>query len=754
MSDAVTLSIDGREIEARAGEMLIAVTDRAGIPIPRFCYHRKLSVAANCRMCLVEVAGARGPAPACATPAADGMEVRTRSAAAREAQRAAMEFLLVNHPLDCPICDQGGECELQDVALEYGRGAARYAEARRVVPDPDLGPLVSTDMTRCIHCTRCVRFTEEIAGERELGAFGRGEFMKIGTYVHAALRSELSGCVIDLCPVGALNARPSRMRARAWELDRAPGLGEHDGVGSRLHHHTLRGRVVRSVPRETEDLNECWLSDRDRFSYQAAEHPDRLRAPQARRHGHWREIDWDEALGLAARALAAEAPKAGLIHPSATIEECLLFERLLRGRGAATVEHRLRQSDFRGGAQHPLMPGLGLALAEVAELDLAILVGAFPRHDQPILGHRLRQAALGGTEVRALDLAPRPWNLPLAEERILAPHAWLKTLRQTGRGALGRRLKQARRAAIWLGPLALAHPDAALLYAAARELAARAGAVFGTLPEGANAAGAWLAGCVAHRGPGGAALPTGRDLEAACGASGAVWVLHGLDPACDMHNPARARAALSAARAVIGLSAFATPALLEHCDLLLPLATVGERGGHLLSLEGRWQAMTPAAAPPGAARPGAGVLADLAVAAGVELPWRGADELLRHARSLAGAGDAAGAPFAGPARLGPSGLLRAGGPSIYQQDPATRHAHALQQTELAAPPRLRAHPATLRAAGLDGAPRARLVQDGAELLLPLDADERMPEGCVHLPTGDPALAALGAAFGAVELRRV
>ena len=754
MSEPITLSIDGREVDARAGEMLIAVADRAGVHIPRFCYHRKLSVAANCRMCLVEVAGARGPAPACATPAADGMEVQTRSAAARAAQRATMEFLLVNHPLDCPICDQGGECELQDLALEHGHGESRYAEARRVVPDPDLGPLVSTDMTRCIHCTRCVRFTEEIAGERELGAFGRGEAMKIGTYVHAALRSELSGCVIDLCPVGALNARPSRMRARAWELDRAPGLGEHDGVGSRLYHHTLRGRVVRSVPRDAEEINEAWLSDRDRFAYQAAEHPDRLRAPQALRNGRWCEIDWDEAFALAARLLAADAPKAGLIHPSATLEECLLFERLLRGRGAGTVEHRLRQCDFRGGAQYPLMPGLGLKLAEIAELELVVLVGAFPRHDQPILGHRLRQAALGGAEVRALDLAPRPWNLPLAQERIAAPHAWLETLRQAGRGKLGRRLERARRAAIWLGPLALAHPDAALLYAAARELAERTGAVLGTLPEGANAAGAWLAGCVAHRGPGGEALPGGRDLETACATPGAVWVLHGLDPACDVHDPARMRAALAAARAVIGLTAFATPALREHCALLLPLATVGERGGHLLSLEGRWQAMTPAAAPPGEARPGAGLLADLAVAAGVELPWRGADELLRHAQSLADAGPAPGAPYAGPARLGPGGLLRAGGPSIYQQDPAVRHAHALQQTELAASPRLRAHPATLRAAGLDGAPRARLAQDGAELLLPLDADERMPEGCVHLPTGDPALAALGAAFGPVELRRV
>ena len=504
MSDTVTITLDGREVEAAAGEMLIAVADREGVAIPRFCYHPKLAVAANCRMCLVEVAGARGPVPACATPVTDGMDVQTRSDPAREAQRATMEFLLINHPLDCPICDQGGECELQDLALEYGSGVSRYSEARRAVPDPDLGPLVSTDMTRCIHCTRCVRFTEEIAGEQELGAFGRGEFMKIGTYVEQAMNSELSGCVIDLCPVGALNARPSRMSARAWELSDHPGLGEHDGVGSQLSRHTLRGRQIRCVPRTEESINEGWLSDRDRFSYQAASHPDRLCWPMIRGRNAWVRISWEEALDRAAEALSnAEAPT-GLIHPSSTVEECFRFQQLLRRSGTATVEHRVRMTDFRGGGLYPNKPSLGCSLEQIAEHDLIVLMGSFLRHDQPILNHRLRQAIQSGAEVWVINPVPfDSRNFNPAEEVVLSPRQWLILLQAVERAhalsvresyarlsdRLAQRLGEAQRALFWLGPLALNHPDASLLYASARSLCDRAGARLGHPARGRQRAG-------------------------------------------------------------------------------------------------------------------------------------------------------------------------------------------------------------------------------------------------------------------------
>ncbi len=763
MSEPVTITLDGREVEAAAGEMLIAVADRAGVPIPRFCYHPKLSVAANCRMCLVEVAGARGPVPACATPVADGMAVQTRSDLAREAQRATMEFLLVNHPLDCPICDQGGECELQDLALEYGGGISRYSEARRVVPDPDLGPLVSTDMTRCIHCTRCVRFTEEIAGDPELGAFGRGEFMKIGTYVERALQSELSGCVIDLCPVGALNARPSRMSARAWELDDRPGLGEHDGVGSRLSRHVLRGRQIRTVPRTEEAINESWLSDRDRFSYQAAHHPDRLCWPLARDRGRWVRISWEDALAQAAEALVQSRTQAGLIHPSSTVEECFRFQQLLRRCGAGTVEHRTRLSDFRGGGQYPQVPTLGCDIDRIADHDVVVLLGGFLRHDQPILNHRLRQAMRSGTEVWTINPIPFDWNFTPTEEAILSPRQWLTLLRSVQRAydlqmkqayarfsdRLARRLGEADKVLFWLGPLALNHPDASLLYASAKTLCDQAGARLGTLPEGANAPGAWLTGCVAHRGPGGAAVE-GVDLQARLQEPPDLWVIYGTDPACDVADPAQMLRAMTAARKTIGFQSFVPDPQGLPYDLVLPIPTVGERGGHLINLEGRWQSMTPAVAAPGEVRDGAQALVELLRMTGHDPGFAGVS-LAAHCRGLQARTVTPGAPPKDVRRLPEKGLLRVGAPSIYQQDPATRHAHALQQTALAQDLVMRLHPETLSEWGLKDATHARLSQDGASLNLPLVADARVPRDCVYLPTGDARLGQLGGAFSVVDL---
>ena len=766
MSDRVTLTLDDRQVHASAGEMLIAVADREGVTIPRFCYHSKLSVAANCRMCLVEVAGAHGPVAACATPVTEGMRVDTRSKTTRDAQRATMEFLLINHPLDCPICDQGGECELQDVALEYGSDISRYSEARRAVPDPDLGPLVSTDMTRCIHCTRCVRFTEEVAGEQELGAFGRGEFMEIGTYVQRAMRSELSGCVIDLCPVGALNARPSRMKARSWELDGYPGLGEHDGVGSHLVRHVLRGKQIRCVPRTEETINEGWLSDRDRFSYQAAEHPDRLSSPLLRHRDRWIQVSWDDGFDVAAEALTKSGSKAGLIHPSSTVEECFRFQQLLRRCGAETVEHRTRATDFRGNGQYPQMPGLGCAVDRISEHDLVVVMGSFLRHDQPILNHRLRQAMRSGTEVWVINPAPFDWNFTPTWEKALSPRDWLSLLRKarhfcaastpelSGKFAsqLALRMKSAEKALLWLGPLALNHPDASLLYASAHDLCEQAGARLGSLPEGANAPGAWLTGCVAHRGPGGSALD-GVDLTTRLRDFPDLWVLYGVDPMCDVADPARFRQTLAATRTVIGFQSFVPD--LQHLpyDLLLPVPTVGERQGHLINLEGRWQSMTAAAPPPGKARDGAEVLGELLRATG-HAPGFSSTSLIAHCHGLESRAVAPGTPVVDDKRLPDRGLLRVGSPSIYQQDPATRHAHALQQTELARELAARLHPDTLAEQGLADSGRVRLVQGGNTLELPLVTDPRMPRDCVYLPTGDARLGMLGDAFGVVELQNV
>ena len=752
MSDMITITLNGREVEATAGEMLIAVADRVGETVPRFCYHRHLSVAANCRMCLVEVAGTRGPVAACATPVVDGMEVHTQSELAREAQRGTMEFLLINHPLDCPICDQGGECELQDLSLEYGDDVSRYSEARRVVPDPYLGPLVSTDMTRCIHCTRCVRFTEEIAGEQELGAFGRGEFVKIGTYIEKALQSELSGCVIDLCPVGALNARPSRMRARSWDLVARPGLGEHDGAGSHLSRHVQHDRQIRSVPRDEDSINESWLSDRDRFSYQAAEHPKRLTQPLVNYGGKWFPISWEEALDKAAQWLNKSTGKAGLIHPSATVEECFRFQQLLRARHGSTVESRLRASDFRYGEQYPMMPSLGCTLDELAEHDMVFIIGSYLRHDQPIINHRLRRAVSQGTEVWALNPCSFDWNFPLKEELVVSVRDWLQWLTSRRRTPLHQCLRAAKKPLVWLGPLALNYPDASLLYSKVQELCARNGATLGMLPEGANAPGAWLSGCVADR-RAGSKFAKGTNLNRALDNPPETWFLYGVDPRCDVNDPRRMCTALHAAKQVIGFQSFMPEGDELVHDLLLPIATVGERNGHLINLEGRWQEMEAAVAPPDEVRGGVEVLEALASAAGAVLDVR-REQIIPHLRAMV-----APMPSAAPSmtelpgsRLPQHGLLRCGMPSLYQQDAVVRHAHALQQTEQARTLVARVHPQVLKTHSIPmDATQVRVYQGSANQIVDIHVDESMPEDCLYLPSGDERLAELGAAVGLVRL---
>ena len=411
IQEPIKIEVNGVELEARSGEMLMAVTDAADIYIPRFCYHEKLSVAANCRMCLVEVENTPKPLPACATPVTDGMKVFTKSPAAISAQRATMEFLLINHPLDCPICDQGGECELQDLAMGYGRDISRYAEKKRSVQDQDLGPLVSTDMTRCIHCTRCVRFGQEIAGIQELGTMGRGEFMEISTYVKSSVDHELSGNIIDLCPVGALNDKPYRYSARAWEMEQRDTVAPHDCLGSNIYAHTLRGRIKRVVPRPNEQINETWISDRDRFSYEGIYSDDRLTQPMIREGGEWRTSSWEEALEVAAAGLMGAAggdpvTRTGAwIAPSATTEEAYLTARLIRHLGSNNVDHRLRTRDFSGQEYDPVFPSLGMDISEVPSLEAALIVGSNLRREVPLLAHRVRQAAVAGATINFLNLA-------------------------------------------------------------------------------------------------------------------------------------------------------------------------------------------------------------------------------------------------------------------------------------------------------------------------------------------------------------
>ena len=417
--DIVNLEVDGKPVTGRKGQMLIEVTDSVGAYVPRFCYHEKLSIAANCRMCLIDIVGAPKPIPACAQPITEGMKVFTKSPRAIAAQKATMEFLLINHPLDCPICDQGGECELQDLAMGYGRDISRYNDGKRVVKDKDIGPLVSTDMTRCIHCTRCVRFGEEIQGNPQLGTVERGEQVKISTYVEQNVDHELSANIIDLCPVGALNNKPYRYSARAWEMEQRATISPHDCVGSNLYAHVLRGTVKRIVPRDNEAINETWISDRDRFSYEAIYAADRLKTPRIKSGSEWRELDWSAALERAAEVLGqAKGDKLGVIaSPAATVEESSLLSRLADHLGTNNIDHRIGRRDVSDQDKDPVFETLGCSIDEIEQQGSVLVVGSNIRNEAPIIAHRLRKAALKGCKVNFANAQEYEYFFDVADYR-------------------------------------------------------------------------------------------------------------------------------------------------------------------------------------------------------------------------------------------------------------------------------------------------------------------------------------------------
>jgi NADH-quinone oxidoreductase subunit G len=627
-TDSVTVTVDGVAVQARKGEMLIRVTDASGVYVPRFCYHDKLPVAANCRMCLVEVEKAPKPMPACATPVMDGMVVHTRSPKAIAAQKSVMEFLLINHPLDCPICDQGGECELQDLAMGYGRDVSRFNERKRVVKDKNLGPLVSTDMTRCIHCTRCVRFGQEIAGFPELGTAGRGEHNEIGTYVEKSVDHELSGNIIDLCPVGALNSKPFRYRARAWEMTQVPMVSPHDGLGTNLYGHVLRGRLMRVVPRQNEAINECWIADRDRYSYEGIYSQDRLLKPMVRdADGVWLETDWQSALEIAAKGLkeAASDRLGVLAGASSTIEEYSLLAQVAVGLGTANIDHRLRQFDFSSDPADPALPSLGGAIADVDGLQALLVIGSNLRRELPLLAHRVRKAAVAGAKVSFINPALFEYLFPVAEQFIEPPSAQLAQLNAlltvagvdpVGTGvasvterhkAVVEQLRGAQRKAIWLGALALRHPQYSALRAAALRLAEATGAQVGVLAEGGNAAGAHLAGVLPHREAGGLVRPrAGLHAAAMLARPLDAYLLWDMEPADALHP--QALESLRAARFVVAATPFVSEDLKAVARVLLPIGTFAETSGTYVNLEGHWQSFTGAAQPVGEARPGWKVL--------------------------------------------------------------------------------------------------------------------------------------------------
>ena len=783
--EQVNIEVNGIPLKARKGAMLIEITDAAGIAIPRFCYHKKLSVAANCRMCLVEVEKAPKPLPACATPVMEGMKVYTESPKALAAQKGTMEFLLINHPLDCPICDQGGECELQDMALGYGADVSRFAERKRVVRDKNIGPLIATDMTRCIHCTRCVRFGEEVAGLRELGATGRGESVEIGTYVAHSVGSELSGNVIDLCPVGALTAKPSRYRGRSWEYVQHPAIAPHDSVGSNIFIHTLRGQVMRVVPRENEAINETWISDRDRFSYEGIYSDDRLSRPWVKGG----EADWEVALETASKGLREVIAQHGaeavgfLLSPTATVEELYLAQKLARGLGVANIDHRLRQADFSDQDAAPVFPWLGQELADLEKVGAALLIGSNVRMEQPLAGHRLRKAALAGGRILLINPRDFEFLFPVAAKVIADPAGMVAALvgvalavaelkgqdlptelaalaggvsaGETER-AIAEHLVNQAPATVLLGNLAVAHPAFAQLRALASFVAACSGARLGYLPEAANSAGGWLAGALPHRLPGGASAPTvGLDTRSMLEAPRKAYVLLGVEPELDCWDGAAALKALQAAEWVVSLNPFASAASKAYAHVILPVATFAETSGSYVNAEGLWQSFSGASKPFGEARPAWKVLRVLGNLSGVAgFDYVSSEEIRAEAENACAQVQPdntldSGKPLV-PFKS--EGLHRVAEVPIYATDSLVRRARSLQLSPLAQPVEVRLHPDVARDLGVAEREQVQVRQNGAAVDLPLVLDESVPRGCAWIPAGLYASVALGPAVGPVAIQ--
>ncbi|MGH8085907.1 MAG: NADH-quinone oxidoreductase subunit NuoG [Lysobacter sp.] len=723
--DHVSIEIDGVPMTAPKGSMIIHAADKAGIPIPRFCYHDKLSIAANCRMCLVEVEKMGKPAPACATPVMDGMKVTTRSDKALKSQRNVMEFLLINHPLDCPICDQGGECELQDLSMGYGRSVSRFAERKRVVPDEDIGPLVATEMTRCIQCTRCVRFTAEVAGTYELGGMYRGENLQIGTYDGKPLTTELSGNVIDVCPVGALTNKPFQFKARAWELMARESLGYHDALGSNLFHHVRRGDVLRSVPRDNDAVNECWLSDRDRYSYQGLYADDRATVPMVKDGGEWREASWDEALAKAAQILRDNgADQLGmLVHPATSNEEGALLARLADALGTGNLDHRISQHDLSDAATADVF---GMRVAEIEKADVIVIVGASLRHELPLVNARVRKAWQNGAKVHVVNPVDFDQTFDVAGKQIVAPSQLAAAL---GNAELREAATAGSSAVVIVGALAEHGPHASSIRAAANDFAAVTGAALCRIPQGANAVG------LADHG----VLPSGRDAGSMLADPRTAYVLYGIEPGLDFADTATAMKALGNAQ-IVAFSHFACRSTRAVADVILPIGLLPEIDATLTNLDGREQSTTAGGKLPGQARAGWRVLRALGgalEAAGFEFTDLASLRSGLTKRELA--------PMVGqPPKTGSDGLEVAVSTAIYRSDAVVRRAAALQSHPLNIPPRAVLNRADADALGLADGASGKFGTDAGTATLPVSISDKVAPGTVWIEGGHGATAPLGA----------
>ena len=725
--DHVTIEIDGKSLVVPKGSMIIQAADKAGISIPRFCYHEKLPIAANCRMCLVDVEKSPKPSPACATPVMDGMKIQTRNEKALKYQRSVMEFLLINHPLDCPICDQGGECELQDVSLGYGRSVSRFNERKRVVVDEDMGPLVATEMTRCIQCTRCVRFTADVAGTYELGGMYRGENLQIGTFDGKPLTTELSGNVIDVCPVGALTNKVFQFKARPWELTARESLGYHDAMGSNLFLHVRRGEVLRAVPRDNELVNECWLSDRDRYSHQGLYAADRALKPLQKVNGEWKEVSWAE--GLAAAREIFEANRGDdlgvLVHPATSNEEGALLARLAAGLGSNNIDHRINNRDF---SDAPVAEAFGMALAEIENADQIVLLGSNIRHELPLLHARLRKAQTkNGAKIHAVNPVDFDFAFKLAGKQIVAPSRFVEAL---GNAQLVDAVKAGSNTVIIVGAIAENHPQAAAIRSAASAFAAATGAKLCRIPQGANALGLARVGV----------LPAGKDVNAMLAQPRKAYALYGIEPGLDFADTAAARKALAGAK-VVAFSHFACTSTRDVADLILPIGALPEIDATLTNLDGRDQVARAGGKLQGEAREGWRVLR--ALGGDLQLAGFGFTDLAGLRASLQPVTVKVSAS-AQPQPAG-EGFEVASTPAIYRTDAVVRRAQALQSHPLNNDPRIVLNADDAARLQLTEGQMAKVGTDAGRATLSVVVDARVAAGTVWIESGHGATAPLGAA---------
>ncbi|WP_322080023.1 NADH-quinone oxidoreductase subunit NuoG [Burkholderia cenocepacia] len=774
----VELEIDGKKVEVPEGSMVIQAAHKADTYIPHFCYHKKLSVAANCRMCLVEVEKMPKAVPACATPVSAGMIVRTQSDKAVKAQQSVMEFLLINHPLDCPICDQGGECQLQDLAVGYGKSSSRYSEEKRVVFHKNVGPLISMEeMSRCIHCTRCVRFGQEIAGVMEFGMLGRGEHSEITTFVGKTVDSEMSGNMIDLCPVGALTSKPFRYSARTWELSRRKSVSPHDSVGANLVVQVKNNRVMRVLPFENEAINECWISDKDRFSYEGLNSEERLTKPMLKQGGQWIETDWQTALEYVAKGLKGIAADHGanalamLASAHSTAEELFLVKQLANELKTPNVDFRLRQQDFSAPVQGA--PWLGMPIADLSNVDAAFVVGSFLRRDHPLFASRLRQAAKNGAKLHFLHATGDDSLIPTAQRIVAAPSAWLDELAGIAaavaqlRGvalpdalagvaaspaaqAVAQSLANGERRAVLLGNVAVRHPQFAKLHAVAQWIADNTGATFGFLTEAANTVGAHVVGALPGEG--------GLNAREAFAQPRKGYVLLNVEPEFDTADPAQALAALNQAEMVVVMSPFKHG--LDYADVLLPVAPFTETAGTFVNAEGTVQSFNGVVRPLGDTRPAWKVLRVLGSLLGLpNFEYETAEEVRVAALGDAGvAGRLSNQTSVAPARAAANaangGFERLADVPIYHADALVRRAGALHLTAAAKAANVAALPAALfDKLGLKEGDAVRVRQGERAVQLPAVRDANLAETVVRVSAATPAGAALGSLSGELVVEK-